>query len=439
MSTALRQQRRYYDLHTVKARATGQWARVMATLVGEPLQRAIARLGRHVPCPVHGGKDGFRLFRDFDDTGGGICNQCGSFKNGIALLMFVQGCSFTEALEQVAELLGVTPGHPAGSRLPRSQSAGRQVAEVQTRRLATLSSELAVAKPQDGEPACQAGPSGEAARVGTTACTSVPARLICQPVPMLQDREAMNIKRVWDEAVSLRASLASPAREYLRRRAVLPRGASTWLDSGCVRFHPALPYYEPRSVAEASGETGTEQYLLLGRFPALVCAVVNSAGEVVTLQRTYLDAEGRKAQVESPRKMMSLPAGRTVMGAAIVLGAPQAGVLGVAEGLETALAAYRGSGIVTWSLVNTTLLAAFAPPPGVHTVLIWADKDVSGAGELAALTLQKRLAQIGVRGVILLPGAAIPRGRKSLDWNDLLLREGVSAFPNLRFLRSAQH
>lgn len=41
---------------------------------------------KHQPCPACGGKDRFRLFSDWPDTGGSICNQCGS-SDGIGLLM----------------------------------------------------------------------------------------------------------------------------------------------------------------------------------------------------------------------------------------------------------------------------------------------------------------------------------------------------------------
>ncbi|MFY0992726.1 DUF7146 domain-containing protein [Halomonas sp. C05BenzN] len=33
---------------------------------------------RHQPCPVCGGRDRFRLFPDWEATGGAICNQCGA-------------------------------------------------------------------------------------------------------------------------------------------------------------------------------------------------------------------------------------------------------------------------------------------------------------------------------------------------------------------------
>jgi phage/plasmid primase-like uncharacterized protein len=59
-----------------------------------------------VPCPVHGGKDGFCLFRDPEQTGEGACNTSGTFHDGFALLMWVNRCCFPEALWVVTHELG---------------------------------------------------------------------------------------------------------------------------------------------------------------------------------------------------------------------------------------------------------------------------------------------------------------------------------------------
>lgn len=68
----------------------GQWADILATLSPE-LSPALERIGRSGPCPVHGGKDGFRFFRNAAETGGGVCNTCGTFSNGFQLLAWLSG------------------------------------------------------------------------------------------------------------------------------------------------------------------------------------------------------------------------------------------------------------------------------------------------------------------------------------------------------------
>ena len=72
----------------VKAAAHGRWGGILSALAPQ-LQPALDRVGHHVSCPVHGGKDGYRVFNDVDDSGGGVCNTCGVHPDGFATLMWV--------------------------------------------------------------------------------------------------------------------------------------------------------------------------------------------------------------------------------------------------------------------------------------------------------------------------------------------------------------
>ena len=91
----------------VRNAARGAWLSVLNFLAPE-LERAISKPGRHIACPVHGGKDGFKLFRDADLSGGGICNSCGAKPDGFSLLMWLRGWSFPDALKAVANVLGIS-------------------------------------------------------------------------------------------------------------------------------------------------------------------------------------------------------------------------------------------------------------------------------------------------------------------------------------------
>ncbi|WP_295401706.1 primase-helicase zinc-binding domain-containing protein [uncultured Thiocystis sp.] len=95
------------DATQVRTHAQGRWIGILHGLV-PALESALERPGRHGPCPIHGGSDGFRVFRDVAHTGGGICNSCGAFADGFALLRWLTGWTFPVALEAVGVSLGLT-------------------------------------------------------------------------------------------------------------------------------------------------------------------------------------------------------------------------------------------------------------------------------------------------------------------------------------------
>lgn len=90
----------------VRPYTSGQWLWLIGQL-SPVMSEAIAKLPRHVPCPVHGGSDGFRLYKNANDSGGGICNTCGAFPDGFALLSWVNGWTLPDALNAVAACLGL--------------------------------------------------------------------------------------------------------------------------------------------------------------------------------------------------------------------------------------------------------------------------------------------------------------------------------------------
>ena len=127
--------------------------------------------------------------------------------------------------------------------------------------------------------------------------------------------------------------------------------------------------------------------------------------------------------------MMPVPDDLTVTGGAIRLGEPKSGIIGVAEGVETALSAFKATQIPTWATVSATLMEAFEVPEGVHTVLIWADKDKSLTGQTSAHALEARLKQEGIKATVITPKLPIPKNGKGVDWNDVLISQGTEGFP----------
>ncbi|OFT04464.1 hypothetical protein HMPREF3107_00285 [Neisseria sp. HMSC31F04] len=95
------------DLTEIKNAAYGRWPEIHAAL-GIPAKLLNTR--KHQPCPHCGGKDRFR-YTDHKHGGGYICNQCTpEGGSGFDLLMLVFGYSFTEAVNQVSALLGLSDG-----------------------------------------------------------------------------------------------------------------------------------------------------------------------------------------------------------------------------------------------------------------------------------------------------------------------------------------
>ena len=94
------------DTGILKRRIGNRWLELYEYIAPE-LSEAIDQWGKHVSCPMHIGRNGdaFRLFRDADTTGGGVCNSCGKFADGIALLMAVKSWSFLETVDAIEEWL----------------------------------------------------------------------------------------------------------------------------------------------------------------------------------------------------------------------------------------------------------------------------------------------------------------------------------------------
>ena len=142
--------------------------------------------------------------------------------------------------------------------------------------------------------------------------------------------------------------------------------------------------------------------------PAMVAMVRDGAGKPVTLHRTFLRPDGSgKAEMRSPRKLMP---GSVPEGSAVRLGHAR-DELGIAEGIETALAASMLFEMPVWSTVSTALMASWSPPAGVSKVIIFADVDTAYGGQAAAYTLAHRITS-KVEVVVKLPKAPG-------DWNDV--------------------
>lgn len=206
----------------------------------------------------------------------------------------------------------------------------------------------------------------------------------------MAEKNAKKLNEAWKQ--SLRLSEDDPVTRYLCHR--VPEARLRDL-VGNIRYHPGMKYM----VQGADGKMHNA-----GAYPVMLARVVNAAGITVTLHRTYLTAEGRKAPFEKVKKLMS-GVGR-LNGAAIRLNhVPQSRCLGICEGIETALAvmtAYKNR-INVWSLVNAGNMAKADIPAGrFDRIIIFADHDKLDSqkgyrpGEHFARLLQERLEKDGL-------------------------------------------
>lgn len=202
---------------------------------------------------------------------------------------------------------------------------------------------------------------------------------------------------IWNASQPIDGTLAQT---YLMSRG-LPE-----FESDVIRFHRSLPYPNGK------------------RYPALVARVDDLAGNLAAVWRIFLRDDGRKADVPDAKLGLG-PAG----GGAVRIGG-MGRKIGVAEGVETALAAWHlvDKAFPVWAALSTSGMIGIELPLGVEHVCIFPDGDApirkrghefeptKPAGRQAAEALRSRLLSQGVACTI----AAEPApGRDYLDiWSD---------------------
>jgi putative DNA primase/helicase len=299
---------------SAREKARGRWKAILAPYVDLHLLT-----GKHVKCPVCGGKDRFR-FDDKEGRGTFYCNHCKA-GDGITLLRRVANLSFPQAVEVIDRFGGSAIQPPATPALGSSTAS---------------------------------------------------------------EAKSARARSLWEMGVPITAGAA----------------AHTYLESRLGNV----------SVFESALRSSTKK--LLNRvFPVLLAAYRDLDGRVVGVQETLLTPDGAKApDVESARRNSGLlPAGGAVRLA------EHREVLGIAEGVETALAASLLFGVPVWAALNANRLQNWRPPVGVKRVIVFADADENGVGQRAANLLAACLQSREVRVSIELPAV------QGTDWNDVLM------------------
>ena len=333
------------DTQRLKTFIGNRWLGLLKDLC-PALTEAILHWGKHVACPMHVGRngDGFRLFEDADVTGGGYCNTCGGFGDGIKLLMTLNKWNFLTTVAAIQDWL---------------QENGRMTVEG-----------LDTTRPHHG-----------------TEMSDCPR----EPDPWALSY----INHVIDNAEFYHPRLAS----YF-----LYRGLS-------VQLSDYLGYVNSVRYKDDLHDL---------RLPAMVACFQTPDGTYVGIHRTFLDPAGDgKADVPEPKKFSRVLYPGALSGSAIRL-QDHTGVLGLAEGIETAMAVFQVTGTPTWSVGSAGGMATFIPPATVRQVDIWADNDALWVGQTAAAKLALRLLDAGIPTRVMIPPVT------GTDWLDLLVTQGAN-------------
>jgi len=203
-----------------------------------------------------------------------------------------------------------------------------------------------------------------------------------------RNRAAM--RRVWGEAMPIDEN--DPAAKYVTRRLGGP-----WF-SPSLRYHPAM-WHDGR------------------RHPAMLAKIITHDDRAANIHVTYLTEQGHRANIDPAKKVMQ---GKLPDGCAIRL-SDAAPVMGVAEGIETAMSASLMFDVPVWACVNGGLLAKWIPPEVAERVIVFGDNDENYTGQAKAYHLANRLeVQFKRKVTVMIPP------RAGTDWNDQIDEEGAA-------------
>lgn len=210
-----------------------------------------------------------------------------------------------------------------------------------------------------------------------------------QPRPEISDDEIMRSMaavEIWRKAVPATGTLAET---YLRSRAIdspiPPSIRFAWLKHG------------------PSGLT----------LPALIGAVQDSRRQIVSVQRIFLTMDGgRKAEVTNAKMTLG-----PMLDGAVRL-APAGRVLGIAEGIETALSAMALFYLPVWACLGCHRMGAIGLPEIVEHIVLFADN-----GEAGMKAAEKAADQYRAQGL----DVSIESPESEKDFNDVAQRRNKRA------------
>jgi DNA primase len=223
------------------------------------------------------------------------------------------------------------------------------------------------------------------------------------------------VERLWDGADAPRV-----AEFYLLSRGLLRPGRPL---STALRGHSRVLYSEPcgteKPIVEPSWRTWRDAEGIWWKGahkPAMLAAVTDAAGQITALQRIWCERRYVAGAGHDDARAVGLDARKKTIGhlgdGAVRL-MPAGTTLGIAEGVESALAAAVLFRIPVWAACGSVRLSKVAIPDHVDRVLVFADRGA--AGEAAGAAAREAYTGRFRRCEIMLPESVYG------DWNDQLL------------------
>lgn len=350
--------RKFINIKDVKIRARGRWDEIFPALASA-LEPALKRKGHHVPCPVHGGEDGFRLIKDEQygaSDGTGICSSCKEFKasgggeaplDGFGIIAWVNSWSFREALERVDEFLNDNNYHATDTQ-PTSQATKKHYSSNEKKIYAQLNS--ASQKPNNAH------------------------------IHYFENRGIEKATQFKSESILFSGGI------YCSKNTKTPAiiGRMTNNKGDLLGLHQIYLTQDGKKLTELSDgrKADAKRLLKLNEETSLRGGAIRFGDEYAKVM-----AVGEGLETMLAVRLMCIknkPALRVLFAATCTAG----------------------------------LLTAIEVPEHIETLVIYADKDKNGAGENAASALYER-ERYERKVVIRLPDMPIPDNKKGVDWLDV--------------------
>jgi hypothetical protein len=353
----------------------GGWRQIYNSYprMAQAVEKSDATIGKNsqqVPCPFTGnGSTKFRLFSDWEECGSGFHNDHGAIHGGISMIMQLEYCNCSRALEIITDLCG-------GADISMKTDAKYQVKSPVAKGKAPLSIEE-------------------------------------------KKKLSVKIERVFKSAIP--ASTSEVIAKHLTSYGL--KGSVAKLPI-CLGYADTLYYGDRNGIMQTlcgllgiMSDRDGKQVTIHRHY--LDKATGRKADVLVQkqLMTSPVDVRGCSIKLDSEFNYGVDKDGK------------ECSVIGYCEGLNTALAIREATGCPMEACYSADLLAMMEPKANITDVLIWADKDKSVTGERCANALKEKLEAKGIRVRVFYPERELKEGENSVDWLDVYQEQGPAGFP----------